>query len=193
VAADPLVRGVGLVTPTTSDWTLDEERFEPFFRAVARTGLPVVTHPALENLPASFGDFSLAASFAPLVSSTVGVVRLALSGMLDRVPDLQVIVPHLGGLLPYIAQRLVDQSGTGSADHDIMYYLRERFYYDNCSYHQPALRCTVETVGTERLMLGSDYPFRGPAGRCVTDIKTAGFSAEVEEQILGGTAARWFG
>jgi predicted TIM-barrel fold metal-dependent hydrolase len=192
IADDDAIRGVCLITPTTYGWTLDEPRFEPIFQAAADAGLPVVTHPALESLPASFGDYALAASFAPLVSSTVGVTRLVLSGILDRIPHLDLIVPHLGGLLPFIAQRLIDQSGRGAAEHDITYYLRERLYVDNCNYHTPALKCTLETVGPDRIMLGSDYPFRGPAGRCVENAHSAGLDQRTVDSILGGTASRWF-
>jgi aminocarboxymuconate-semialdehyde decarboxylase len=106
-----------------------------------------------------------------------------LSGMLDRVPDLTLIIPHLGGVLPYLAQRLIDQSGRGDADHDLLYYLRRRIYLDTCSFHEPALVCAQDTVGTERIVIGSDYPFRGPITRCMDDIATLRLTASLSVRL----------
>ena len=105
-----------------------------------------------------------------MFSSTAGAARFMLSGMLDRLPDLIVIVPHLGGTLPYLAQRLVDQNGRGEAEHNILEYLQTRIWLDSCSYHPPALKCALETVGPDRILLGSDYPFRGSVARAVDDV-----------------------
>ena len=105
-----------------------------------------------------------------MFSSTAGAARFMLSGMLDRVPELIVIVPHLGGTLPCLAQRLVDQNGRGEAEHDILHYLETRIWLDSCSYHPPALKCAIETVGLDRILLGSDYPFRGSVARAVEDV-----------------------
>ena len=78
-------------------------------------------------------DFRLADSLGAMFSSTAGAARFMLSGMLDRLPDLIVIVPHLGGTLPYLAQRLVDQNGRGGAEHNILEYLQTRIWLDSCS------------------------------------------------------------
>lgn len=192
IGRHPLVRGVGLMTQAKG-WTLDDPAFEPFYARAAELDLPVVLHPQLEDLPAAYQRWGLPASFAPMVSSSLGALRLILSGMLDRAPNLVPIVPHLGGTIPYLAQRLLDQSGTGDAEHDVLYYCRHRLYYDTCSFHTPALRCACDTAGSDRLMLGSDYPFRGGLERCVEDIKRSGLSEEEQAAIFSATAARWFG
>ena len=191
VAGDPQTRGVSLLT-VAADWTPDDTTLEPVYRRIAELGLPLVTHPAVEPLPAAWSDWALAASVGPVVSSSLGVARLALSGMLDRVPDLDVVVPHLGGLLPYIAQRVAD-FGPGEAEHDLLHYLRERLWLDTCSFHPPAFRCAVETSGVDRLMLGSDYPFRGPLARAVQDVVDCVPDADEQNLVLGDTAACWFG
>lgn len=191
VAEHPQVRGIGLMTHSNG-WTLDDPSFEPFYARAAQLGLPVVLHPQLEDPPPPYRDWALAASLAPMVNSSLGVLRLILSGLLDRVPGLEVIVPHLGGTIPFLIQRLLDLSGKGGAEHDLLHYCRNRLYFDTCSYHPPALRCAAETVGAGRLVLGSDYPFRGGLGRCVDDVERSGFSPADQEAILGGTATRWF-
>jgi predicted TIM-barrel fold metal-dependent hydrolase len=190
VAGHPHARGVGLFTVAT-DWTLDDPRLEPVYRRIAELGLPVQTHPAIEPQPAPFRDFALAATLAPIYSSSLGVARLVLSGMLDRVPDLELIVPHLGGILPYAAQRLID-FGNGDAEHDLAHYLRTRMYVDTCSFHPPAFQCAADTVGLERMVMGSDYPNRGPLARMVQDVKDNVSDETMQARVLGGTAGRWF-
>ncbi len=165
----PEVGGVMLHT-VAMEWTLDEARFEPVYADIAARKLPVMLHPAVEPPPLALRGFRLADSLGAMFSSTAGAARFMLSGMLDRVPELIVIVPHLGGTLPYLAQRLVDQNGKGEAEHDILEYLQTRIWLDSCSFHPPALQCALETVAPERILLGSDYPFRGPTGRAVADV-----------------------
>jgi predicted TIM-barrel fold metal-dependent hydrolase len=185
VGDDPRVGGVLLHT-VGLQWVLDEARFEPVYADIARRRLPLMLHPAAEPPPLALRDFRLADSLGAMFSSTAGAARFMLSGMLDRVADLIVIVPHLGGALPYLAQRLVDQNGRGEAEHDILYYLKTRIWLDSCSYHPPALRCALDTVGSERILLGSDYPFRGPTARAVAD-------AQGSQSLLSGNVQRLWG
>jgi predicted TIM-barrel fold metal-dependent hydrolase len=191
VSGDPLVSGVQVLT-TGAERALAPDVAEPVLAAVAACGLPVVLHPAVEPLPPVYGEWLLEASLAPLTSSTVAFARLVLSGVLDRVPSLQLVVPHLGGFLPYVVQRVAD-FGRGDAEHELGHYLRERVHLDTCSYHPPALRCAVETVGAGRLVLGSDYPFRGAQARAVDDVRTF-FADEpgLLDDVLGRTATGLF-
>jgi predicted TIM-barrel fold metal-dependent hydrolase len=192
VAAEPLVRGIQLISQTV-DWTPDEARFEPVYRRLAELGLLAVLHPSLEPLPSVYEPWGLGSSIGTMMSTTLGGLRLVFSGMLDRVPELELVIPHLGGTIPFLTRRVADLNQRGDAEHDLVHYLRSRIYYDSCSYHPAALRCVVDTVGGDRVMLASDYPFRGELGICVQDIETADMPKTTRTAILGGTAERWFG
>lgn len=193
VRGHPLVRGV-ILHATTSRWTLDQPQIEPVLEAIASAGLPVMVHPSEEELARdpAFAEWGIGYWLAPVVETSLAVGRLMLGGALDRVPTLILIVPHLGGVLPYLAQRAVDLSGTGVADADVLHYLRTRCLFDNCSYYAPALDCAVAAVGADRIMVGSDYPFRGALGRAVANILGSSLSASDQATILSGTA-RTFG
>jgi aminocarboxymuconate-semialdehyde decarboxylase len=192
VAAEPLVRGIQVISQTT-DWTPDDARFEPTYRRIAELGLPAVLHPPLEPTPSIYDGWGLGSSIATMISTTLGGLRLVFSGMLDRVPGLDLVIPHLGGTIPYLTRRIMDLNGRGDAEHDLLHYLRNRIFYDSCSYQPEALRCAVDTVGGDRIMLASDYPFRGDLSVCVEDIATADLPEATRAAILGGTAERWFG
>ena len=192
LAAHPQVRGVcGGVDAL--GYAPDKLALEPLLERVAERSYLFVIHPAgHEPGPnGAFDDYALGLALEWVVWTSLVGLRFALSGLLDRFPTLDILVPHLGGVLPYLTQRLVDQTA-GKAERDLLHYLTERFYYDNCSYHPPALRCAAETVGPERIMLGSDYPFRGPVRRCVDDVREAGFGEAETRAMIPGTAARWF-
>lgn len=185
-------RGVNLQAATQQGWTMDDPALLPVYQRVAEFGLPVLDHPAIEPLLPGWGDYLVAATLAPVISSSLSAARMVLSGTLDRVPGLEMIVPHLGGVLPYLAQRFAD-FGHFEAEYDLPWYLRNRLWYDTCSYHPPAFRCAVETCGIARLMMGTDYPVRGPIQRAVDDIVAMVEDEEERASVLGATAARWFG
>jgi aminocarboxymuconate-semialdehyde decarboxylase len=187
IATQPLVRGVQVIAKTTG-WTADEARFEPIYRRLAELGLPAVLHPPLEQLPPVYEGWGLSSSFGTMMSTTLTGLRLVFSGMLDRLPGLDLVIPHLGGTIPYLTRRVMDLNGRGDADHDLVHYLRNRIYYDSCSFQPEALRCAIDTVGGDRIMLASDYPFRGELGICVQDIETADVPEATRDAILGGTA-----
>ncbi|WP_435219003.1 amidohydrolase family protein [Streptomyces sp. bgisy034] len=190
IGSHPAVSGV-MVYTTPARPPLDDPCFKPVWAAVAELGLPLFLHPEADPLP-QFEGWRLGDSLAPPVSTSLQAARMMLSGVLDRVPLLTLIIPHLGGVLPYLTQRLVDLSGAGDGDHDVLHYLRHRVYLDTCSFHEPALRCALDTVGAERLLLGSDYPFRGPVTRCVNDITSADLVTAEREAILKTNASILF-
>ena len=190
VASHPLAQGVSALT-NAETWSLDEPRFEELWARVAALDLPLALHPAFDCRPAKFTDWTIGGSLHAVMSSSLGVARLVMSGMLDRVPTLDVLVPHLGGVIPYLAQRFVDM-GRGAADYEMAHYLRERLYLDTWSYHPPAFRCALDTAGFERLVLGTDYPFRGALRRAVDDVVANAPTAAARTAILGRTAAQWF-
>jgi predicted TIM-barrel fold metal-dependent hydrolase len=191
VGRHPLCRGLSMLTVTTGI-LIDDLRLEPVYHLAAALGLIVQAHPAQETLPAAWTDFLMASSLAPLVTSTFGAARLVLSGMLDRVPDLDVVIPHLGGTLPYLLQRFVD-FGPGDAEHTMDHYFTQRLFMDTCSLHPPALRCAIDVSGPRRLMLGSDFPYRGAVRRATDCIQEHVHDADDRDAILFRTASRWFG
>ena len=121
-----------------------------------------------------------------------------LSGWLQRYPRIRTIVPHLGGPLPFLKQRVDDlqaaivlrERGEEPAPEALPSAQYRQLYFDTVNSHPAALRCACETFGADRLLLGTDYPFLlGPRWRpLVQYVEEAGFSAEDTAAILGGNA-----
>jgi len=92
------------------------------------------------------------------------VTHLALSGTLERCPDLTLIVPHAGGTIPFLVDRiglLAARFVPGTTTHapaGVEAYLR-RLYYDLAISTNPhAVASVLQLVGPERLLYGSDWP-----------------------------------
>jgi predicted TIM-barrel fold metal-dependent hydrolase len=78
--------------------------------------------------------------------------------VLDAVPDLVVVHPHLGGVLPYVAER-IGLLGGSKAEHPIEHYFKTNFYVDTAAGNPGALRLAVEAYGIDRVVFATDYPF----------------------------------
>ncbi|WAX58463.1 amidohydrolase [Jatrophihabitans cynanchi] len=190
LAGHDLVAAV-IMPPGSSSWRLDDPSFRRVWAALAEARLPVLLHPSQEPWRPPLDRWRLGPGIGVPVETSIAALELILSGTLDEVPQLELIVPQLGGVLPYLTQRLVDR-GHGDAEHDVAHYLRHRLFYDNNSYHAPALRCAVETVGAGRILLGSDYPFRGTLTDCIADITESNLDPGDKHAILCSTAGTLF-
>jgi aminocarboxymuconate-semialdehyde decarboxylase len=119
-------------------------------------------------------------------------VHLVQAGIPARFPNLQVIVCHLGGALPALLNRIDDKLGP-APDGTLPSDQLRRLWYDTVDHGSvPALRCAVQTLGADRLLLGTDYPFAVGAAldRCVSHIHDAELTATETAQILGDNAAK---
>jgi len=137
---------------------VDGEEFWPVYEVAEGLGVPVFFHPTTPAcLTGLDGSLALAVGF--LLDTTVLATRLAVGGVCERFPKLDVILAHLGATLPYILPRLdillTGRTRLGGPPGDVL----RRFYLDTVSHHAPAYRCALDTWGADRILLGSDYPY----------------------------------
>jgi len=177
---------------------LDHPDLEPFWAEAERRRLPVFIHPVKPPARRRLDDFYLFNIIGFLTETTLAAGRLIFGGVLDRHPDLRIVLAHAGGQLLFTegrfdhCHRYIRQSQDTSREAPSA-YLR-RLYYDSITYHPRALGFVVDAVGAERVLLGSDHPFgifdRDPAG--LVDA-VPGLGEEQRAWIKGGNAARLFG
>jgi aminocarboxymuconate-semialdehyde decarboxylase len=164
--------------------TLDDAAFEPFWMELNRRKAVVFLHPIFRATDAHIRDYELARMVGAAFEDTLAAMRLLLSGVVERYPEVRIIVPHFGGTLPVVYPRIARR---GKAD------LLRKLYYDTANGYGPALRCACEALGPERLMLGTDFPYIGSIKQNVDYVLESGLSPEVEKQILERTAADLLG
>jgi aminocarboxymuconate-semialdehyde decarboxylase len=85
-----------------------------------------------------------------------------LSGVMDRHPDLKIVLSHTGGALPYQSGRMDKNTGGAKLPKPASTYLK-RMYTDTVSPHSPGMRFAIEYYGIDRVMYGTDYPCWDPA------------------------------
>ena len=117
---------------------------------------------------------------------------LVFDGLLEEHPRLKLIFNHLGGSIPFLADRLERGYRFPEVRKTIpkppMEYFK-RLYWDTVSFYPPAVECAHAFAGADHLVLGSDYPFlSGDLGRAVSSIEETALSPEDKDKILGGTA-----
>jgi aminocarboxymuconate-semialdehyde decarboxylase len=179
---------------------LDEPALDPFFAELDRRAAVLLLHPLGAGVGAGAAeDLGLTWMLGAPFEDTVAAARLVLSGLTSRYPRLRVIVPHLGGTLPFLVQRLDDFAARGQyADIRIRERpsaLLKRLWFDTVNQHPAALRCAVESLGSERLLLGTDFPYTPGADcePCVTYVQESGLATEAVDAILDHNAQHLLG
>jgi predicted TIM-barrel fold metal-dependent hydrolase len=138
---------------TIAGRNVDDPLFDPVYAELDRRGAKVLLHPVGQDCLVSDSDYNLAWLVGATFEDTVAALRLVLSGVADRYPNIDFIVPHFGGTLPFVLSRLLRMTGGRGGD------ALGRMYFDTVSGSVPALRCACEVLGTDRLLFGTDYPY----------------------------------
>jgi aminocarboxymuconate-semialdehyde decarboxylase len=178
---------------------LDDPEFLPIWQKAAELRVPIFVHPTTPPQPEPFLDYRLVAIFGFAVDTSLAVMRLLLSGVLDSLPDLRLHVAHLGGVVPYMAERM-DRAYRAYAEVQERVHrppseiLREHCYLDTVLFDPGAIRFAAEAYGTERLLLGSDYPHQvGDLPGCQPAVERAGLGQAETEAVFAGNARRLYG
>jgi 6-methylsalicylate decarboxylase len=179
---------------------LADPSFERFFAELNRRSAVLFVHPSGSGVhapPIDEGNFtwSIGAPF----EDALCLLQLVKAGIPDRFSRLKVISAHLGGCTPFLMERLshhdVLPASFGPQRPSLTEGQAKWFYYDTVNGHPPALRCARDTVGADRLLLGTDIPFnRGDAHqKQVEVVQQSGLPPKEVSAIYGENALRLFG
>ena len=202
-AADELERVVtrhgfkgAMIHGLTHDKFLDRKEFWPIFERAQALDVPIYFHPA-EPHPAvveayykdyekEFPMFSTAAwGFG--VETATQAIRLVLSGVFDKYPNLKIILGHMGENLPFAAWR-IDHTIGRHKSYSFMDVFCDRFWITTSGFFStPALLCSMQVMGVSHILFSIDWPFvkNEPAMDWMSGLS---LSAEDKEKIYGGNA-----
>ncbi len=173
--------------------SLDDRRFDPFWAAAEELDVPVVLHPLSRAMMVPLEAYYLGNLLGNPFDTTVAASRLIFGGVLDRFSQLQIVLLHGGGYLPYAVGRLDHgyqvRPETKEPQRRPSEYLN-RFTYDHIVYDPKILSVLVDRVGSDRIVLGSDYPFDMEPMDVLGLAKTV-FGDQAGD-LLGQTASRVF-
>ncbi len=186
----------GAVVPSNiAGKSIDSPELWPFYERVMHLDIPIYIHPTIPAIKGMEG-YGLDVIVGWLFDSTLAILRLILSGVLEKFPELKVILAHLGSTVPYIIERIDMLSKKTSQQFGALSNIREipskyfkRIYVDTVSFYKPALMCGYATQGPDKLLLGSDYPW-GDLKRTVTIIEELNIPEEDKQKIFYQNAAK---
>ena len=177
---------------------LADARFEPLYAEANRLGAVLHIHPTSPVGVEAMTDFWLMPLCGFLFDTTLAAAKLVFTGVPERYPNVKWVLSHLGGTIPYLAERL-DRGWRAFAEcrahisRPPSEYLRN-FFFDTVNFDPRALRFAADFAGVGRLLGGSDYPHAiGSIALMKESIAAAGFSAAERAQIHGESAARVYG
>jgi aminocarboxymuconate-semialdehyde decarboxylase len=166
---------------------LDEEDFWPVYEKIAELDVPVFIHPTHPVNDKGMEDYGLVSTVGFLYDTTLTMLRIILSGLLERHPGLKFILPHLGSVIPYIEARIdKERAGPPSSKRRIQRPPSEYFkrvYVDTVSLHEPALKMANESLGSRRMLFGCDCPFWG-LGEGLDSIRNLNLPDEDQKNIF---------
>lgn len=141
---------------------LDEPEFEAFWAAAGRLRLPVMIHPAYNEPSKPLNDFYFQNVIGNMLETTIAIERLICAGVLDRHPDVRILLVHSGGYFPYQAGRLKHartvRPELGRSPVDPWAYVGQ-LVFDTITHDSAALEYLVRRVGAENVVMGTDFPF----------------------------------
>lgn len=183
---------------------LSSPEFFPIYREAEKYDLPIFIHPGIPYTHDVMKKHGLMnALYGFTFDTTIAVMSLIWKGVLDKFPRLKIIHSHLGGVVPYLVQRMEDCWAVAVGD-KINYrtdslprtpadYYKEQVYTDSISAHLPAMRCCLDFVGPTHVCLGTDYAHSiGNWEHAVKLIRDLGLSEADTNKILGGNAIHLF-
>lgn len=176
---------------------LDDPALDPFWAAAEERGVLVYFHPYDEQPPNGTKDYFLHNVVNYPLQTAIAIPRMIFGGVFQRFPRLKVCFPHGGGYLPYQFGR-IRRAAVVRPEPKVHGYAGDpldemkHFYFDTIVHNPASLRFLAEMVGTDRLVMGSDYPFDMNDPDPVGTVR-AGLPEAAHAAVMGGTAASLLG
>jgi aminocarboxymuconate-semialdehyde decarboxylase len=177
---------------------LSDQRFWPMYEVANDLGAVLYIHPEHPINVEMMKEYWLMPLVGFLYDTTLAAASLVFTGVPERFPKIRWALCHLGGTIPYLAERL-DRGFHAFRDcrahiqREPSTYLKQ-FYYDTVNFNQGALKLAIEFAGAEHILAGSDYPHQiGSIPSMLDAIAKLPVTVAERDGIYGGNAAKLLG
>ena len=172
---------------------LADARFDPLYAEADRLGCVLHIHPTNPVNVDAMQEYWLMPLVGFLFDTTLAAAHLVFAGVMHRYRRIKWVMSHLGGALPYLAERLdrgweAFPACRAQIDRPPSEYLK-RCFYDTVNFNPGALKLAVDFAGADHVLAGSDYPHQiGSMDTMMNVLKSLSVSPSEREQILGKKA-----
>lgn len=175
---------------------LSAPAFDPLYARLAKLNVPLFVHPLGFSHGQRLAPFFMVNSIGQPIEETIAISHFIMGGVLDRHPDLDIVIAHGGGFYPFYSARMDHawkvrpEVRKLTADAPSTYL--KRLWFDTCVFSSELIDALVATVGIDRVMMGSDYPFDMGDDDPVGLVKRTKLSNSDLEKILYSNAKGLF-
>ncbi len=173
---------------------LDDRRFWPLYEAADELAAVLYIHPTHPVGVEAMTEYWLMPLVGFLMDTTLAAAKIVFSGVPERFPRICWALCHLGGAIPYLAERLdrgfeVFAECRANISRPPSHYLKQ-FYYDTVNFDPRALRLGIEFAGVDHILAGSDYPHQvGSIPKMLETVRALDLAESDRAKIFGGNAA----
>jgi len=177
---------------------LDEAVYMPLWEKANELGAVIYIHPAHPVGVEAMEKYWLMPLVGFLMDTTLAAGKLVFSGIVERFPRITWVLTHMGGAVPYLAERM-DRGYEAFAECRANITQKpsdhlKRFYYDTVNFDPAAQRLAMEFAGVGHILAGSDYPHQiGSIPKMLSSIGSLAITDADRAKILSGNAARLLG
>jgi aminocarboxymuconate-semialdehyde decarboxylase len=177
---------------------LDDARFWPLYEAANDLGAVMYIHPTHPVGVEAMTDYWLMPLVGFLCDTTLAAAKIVFSGVAQRFPRIRWTLCHMGGAIPYLAERLdrgfeAFSECRANISKPPTEYLKT-FYYDTVNFDPRAVRLAIEFAGADHILAGSDYPHQiGSIPKMLETVRSLDVTDSQRAAIFGGNAARLLG
>lgn len=178
---------------------LSDDRYHQLYEVADEYGAVLYIHPTAPVGVEAMQQYWLMPLVGFLFDTTLAAAGLVFAGVPHRFRRIRWVLGHLGGAIPYIAERLdrgfdAFRECRVHLDRRPSEYLKRHFWYDTVNFNADALMLAVNFAGADHILAGSDYPHQiGSIEKMQQAIMNLPLSEADRIAILGGNAARLLG
>jgi aminocarboxymuconate-semialdehyde decarboxylase len=173
---------------------LADERFWPLYEAANSLDAVLHIHPTNPISVAAMQEYWLMPLVGFLFDTTLAAAHLVFAGVPEKFPRIRWVLSHLGGAIPYLAERLdrgfhAFKECRANIQRPPSEYLKQ-FYFDTVNFDRNALLCAIAFAGADHVLAGSDYPHQiGSIPSMLEAVRGLPIPEADRAKILGGNAA----
>jgi aminocarboxymuconate-semialdehyde decarboxylase len=181
-----------------NDWNLNEPALFPIFEACEKLDLSVFVHPWDMMGQEKMQRYWLPWLVGMPAETSLAICSMIFGGVLEKLPKLRVAFAHGGGSFPSTIGRIEHgfncRPDLVAIDNNInpKEYLG-KFWIDSLVHDPKMLDYVVDLFGSEKVALGSDYPFPLGENEPGSLINSMNYPEKIKTDLLHGAALNWLG